>query len=103
MKALSTLIILLVSTVLFSQTNEIIHLWPGDVPGETASKKPAEETGNKNRGVTRLTNVTDPLLTVFRPEKPNGAGIVVCPGGGYNILAINLEGYEIAEWLSSIG
>ncbi|SEW37617.1 Acetyl esterase/lipase [Chitinophaga sp. YR573] len=88
----------------FSQDKDIIHLWPGNVPGETAAKKAAVPTSDTSRGVTRLTDVTDPTIQVFRPTgKGNGAAIVICPGGGYQILAINLEGYEIAKWLNKLG
>ena len=46
-----------------------------------------------------------PQLTVHRPapEKDTGAAVLVCPGGGYHILAMDLEGTEIVEWLNSIG
>lgn len=91
----------------FAQTQgkDIIHLWPGTVPGETGPKKAAVPTRDTSNGVTRLTDVTDPLIQVFTPAKgkANGAGVIVCPGGGYQILAINLEGYEIARWLNELG
>lgn len=88
----------------FSQDKDIIHLWPGNVPGETAAKKAAVPTSDTSRGVTRLTDVTDPTIQIFRPTgKGNGAAVVICPGGGYQILAINLEGYEIAKWLNKLG
>jgi acetyl esterase/lipase len=83
-----------------------IHLWPGTVPGETAPKHAAVQTPDTTRSVTRLTDVTDPILSVYTPKAgvPNlHTGIVVCPGGGYNILAIDLEGEEIAQWLCSLG
>ena len=53
----------------------------------------------------RITNVTQPTLTVFRPpaDKDTGTAVVICPGGGYNILAFNKEGTDVAEWLNSIG
>jgi len=46
-----------------------------------------------------------PTLTVYRPDKAkqNGTAVVVFPGGGYNILALDLEGSEICEWLNTIG
>lgn len=105
MKSLSGVLLLLTffQMSLFSQ--DIIHLWSGAVPGETSPKKAAVPTADTTRGVTRLTNVTDPVLEVFSPApgKGNGAAVVICPGGGYQILAINLEGYEIARWLNGLG
>ncbi len=104
---LTLLLFFLMNSSVFSQKpkNEIIPLWPQEIPGETEAKHEAVVTDDTSRNVIRLTDVTNPVLTVFEPEpsKNLGAGIVVCPGGGYNILAINLEGYEIAQWLNSLG
>lgn len=52
-----------------------------------------------------MTNVTKPTISLFRPakEKDTGAAVVICPGGGYSILAWDLEGEEVAAWLNSIG
>ena len=59
----------------------------------------------ENTGVTtKIIEVKFPSLTVFKPkENSNGKAIIVCPGGGYTILAIDLEGFEIAEWLTNLG
>ncbi|ASZ12770.1 alpha/beta hydrolase [Chitinophaga pendula] len=96
---------LLFSAPLAAQQREVIHLWPGAVPGEQRSKHAAVVTPDTSWGVKRLTDVTDPLLEVYPAPagKGNGGAVVVCPGGGYNLLAINLEGYEIAEWLNGLG
>ena len=88
-----------------AQDQQIIHLWPGDVPGEKEAKHEAVVTDNKKGNVIRLTDVTDPIIT-FYPAPSNintGKAIIVCPGGGYSILAIDKEGYEIAEWLNTLG
>jgi acetyl esterase/lipase len=55
--------------------------------------------------VTRLTDITDPLLVVYRADeqKNNRGAVIICPGGGYSILAIDKEGYEIAGWLNRLG
>ena len=89
----------------YSQNSEPVYLWPAQVPGETESKHEPVQTPNKDRDVIRLTDVTNPAFLVFKPAKENnnGAGVIVCPGGGYEILAINLEGYEIADWLTKQG
>lgn len=86
-------------------TRDTIYLWPDKVPGELTVKHPAVQSENTNGNVIRLKNVNNPALIVFEPKKSNnsGVGIVVCPGGGYNILAADLEGYEVAEWLNSLG
>ena len=106
MKTLSAIILLLsFSLNLFSQEKEIIKLWPGKVPGESEAKHTPVITDNKSGDVTRLTDITDPAIVVFpaSSENNNGSGIVVCPGGGYNILAVDKEGYEVAEWLNTLG
>ncbi|UMB54372.1 alpha/beta hydrolase [Lutibacter sp. A64] len=92
-------------SVVQAQTRDTIYLWPDKVPGETEVKHLPITTANTKGNVTRLTAVTNPALVVFKPEKSNnsGVGILICPGGGYNILAIDKEGYEIAEWLNKLG
>lgn len=82
-----------------------IVLWPNEVPGQETPQKEAEVSDNHSRDVTRLSVVTKPLLEVYVPEKSvsNGKAMIVCPGGGYNILAVDLEGYEVAEWLKDQG
>jgi len=57
------------------------------------------------RPVIRLGNVSQPTITVYPApaDKATGAAVIVCPGGGYHILAMDLEGTEVIEWLNSIG
>lgn len=56
------------------------------------------------RPVIRLANVSNPTITLYQPSgKNSGAAVVVFPGGGYHILAIDLEGTEVCDWLTSIG
>jgi acetyl esterase/lipase len=88
-----------------AQTRDTIYLWPDKVPGEKEAKHAPVQTADTKGNVVRITNVTNPALVVFEPLKQNdsGIGIIICPGGGYNILAIDKEGYEIAEWLNKLG
>lgn len=104
-KSQLAIVLFLISITIVAQTRDTIHLWPNDVPGEILDKKAAKISDNTSGNVTRLTDITNPILTVFLPEQPNDskAGIIVCPGGGYSILAIDKEGYEVAEWLNSMG
>jgi acetyl esterase/lipase len=91
--------------------SEPIRLWPGDAPGEKGDigkegdmTKPSDgKPGAK--GVIRIGNVSVPTITLYRPpaEKDTGTAVVVCPGGGYSILAWDLEGTEVCDWLNSIG
>lgn len=88
-----------------------LPLWPGAAPGAPANP-PAEAdmtTAKDNliagRPLIRLGNVSTPTLTLYKPKGDidTGAAVVVFPGGGYNILAIDLEGTEVCDWLNSAG
>jgi acetyl esterase/lipase len=92
-----------------TKASESLVLWPKTAPGEkvgasreTISLSPRLVSGKR---ITRLGNVTMPTITLYRPPKmkDTGAAVVVCPGGGYQILAIDLEGTEVCQWLNSIG
>lgn len=94
-----------------SETHSSIRLWSGAAPGEKGDIGPemdmTKDTDGKvaGRRLIRLGNVSDPTLTIYRPskEKDTGTSVLVCPGGGYHILALDLEGSEVCEWLNSIG
>lgn len=85
-----------------------LDLWPHGAPGAPLSTGPEvnEATAKDNiagRPIIRLGHVSNPTITVYSPkENPTGQAVVVFPGGGYAILAIDLEGTEICEWLNSI-
>lgn len=86
----------------------VINVWPGKAPGETKEIAPEglqTPRPNETKPVKRVQNVSTPTLTVFQPpaDKRNGAAVVIAPGGGYNILAWDLEGTEVAEWANSLG
>jgi acetyl esterase/lipase len=85
-------------------------LWPNGAPGAIADPKPeADTTTDKQpliagKRVIRLGNVSSPTLSVYSPSAKNtGAAVLVFPGGGYSILALDLEGTEVCDWLTSIG
>ena len=87
---------------------DIIRLWPDGparklegVGPEVTFRGPVGTAGD----ATMLRNVSDPTLTVYRPTngKPNATGIIVCPGGGWRLLAWQHEGIEVAQWLAALG
>lgn len=87
-----------------------IPIWPGAVPDPQPVKGPeyAENSGTRflvaGRPVVGIGNVTVPTMTVYSPAADNtGAAIVVFPGGGYQVLAIDLEGSEVCDWLVTRG
>jgi acetyl esterase/lipase len=84
-----------------------VKLWPGKAPGESKDIGPEKYIPAKKGqlGVKRLTDVSEPSITVYQPskEKVTGCAVIVAPGGGYNILAIEHEGTQTCEWLNSLG
>ena len=88
-----------------------IPLWSDSPPRETTTLPPEQDTTKPSdnliagRRLIRLGNISRPTITIYKPEpaRDTGAAVMVCPGGGYNILAWDLEGTEVCEWLNSIG
>lgn len=99
-------VLLAVATSAVADERPVYRIWPGKAPGETGDVgQEKAERGAGSRPVTRISNVTEPTVTLYKPpkDKDTGAAVVICPGGGYNILAWDLEGQEVAEWLNSCG
>lgn len=91
---------------------QIINLWPATPPGPAAKADGAERDLTKpddkliaGRRIIKLGHVSTPQMHVHLPDKAkaHGGAVLVCPGGGFSILAWDLEGTEVAEWLNSIG
>ena len=86
-----------------------IPIWPGAAPDPQLVKGPELVTTDPKaliagKTVTAVSNVTRPTMTVYAPQGINtGAAVVVFPGGGYQILAIDLEGTEVCDWLTQKG
>jgi acetyl esterase/lipase len=105
MKQLFTIILLLCSIIAFSQNNDLLYLWPGKVPGELKEKLPPSLDASRNDNVLRFSEITNPAIEVWLPDQAtkNRSAVIVCPGGGYKILAYDKEGTEIAAWLNKLG
>lgn len=86
---------------------QVISLWPNGVPDEIINPNYSErvETKDEAGNPTRISRVTSPSLTIYHAPKENasGAAVLVCPGGGYAILAVQHEGVEVAKWLNTLG
>jgi acetyl esterase/lipase len=85
-----------------------VPIWPGTPPDARPPKGPEKASTADNlvagKPWTSIENVSVPTMTVYRPTVKNtGAAIVVFPGGGYEILAIDLEGSEVCDWLVERG
>ncbi|HTW46373.1 MAG TPA: alpha/beta hydrolase [Acidobacteriaceae bacterium] len=89
----------------------ILMLWPGGAPGPKTATGPEHDTTRPGdplimgRPVIRIGDVSAPTITLYAAPaaKNTGAGVVVFPGGGYLILAMDLEGTEVCDWLNSLG
>lgn len=94
---------LAMSGVVRADQAPVIDVWPGAAPGDT--RNIPEEKPETKGGITRIGNVSHPTLTIYRPDKDkdNGSAIIICPGGGYSILAWDLEGTEVAQRLNQAG
>jgi hypothetical protein len=103
-KALLVLASLGVNFSVFSQNKEI-PLWD-KVPDEIISKEYSEKIVTDKNGIAEdVRKVTKPTLTAYfaDPQKSNGTAVIICPGGGYGMLAINKEGFKVAQWLNGLG
>lgn len=90
---------------------QFVKLWPGTPPNETRTPEPERNLsgpdGRKVAGqsVVRLGHVFEPTLEIYQPAPgtATGTSVVICPGGGHRILAYDLEGTEVARWLTTLG
>jgi len=84
----------------FSQSQTVVKLWPDGTPGPVVSPKPEETFEGR-----RVRYVSEPTLTVYLPAKEHNTGVavIICPGGGYGIEAMDHEGYDVAEFLQNHG
>lgn len=80
-------------------------VWPDLAPGETSHAVGEESPGRpgENPPITRLVNIRRPAIDVFLPEKSNGTGILILPGGGFGKVVPDKEGSEAAPWLNDLG
>jgi acetyl esterase/lipase len=100
-KLLLCLVVASILTPVLAQ-NRIVPLWEGDPPNY---RETGEVTIWDTSDIVRVRNVQKPDIAIFLPSKKNSTGeaVVICPGGGYGILAYDWEGSDIARWLNSEG
>lgn len=94
----------LLACISYSQ-NEIVKLYDQKPAGTESWSWTEQEQFNKTWQTQVVYNVTDPSLTVFKPEqgKANGTAIIVVPGGGFHALSISSEGFDVAKNLANKG
>lgn len=84
----------------------VVPVWPGPPPGtENATQKEGVINVPNSPGWRIIRNVTIPTLTVFQPKSgnPSKTAVILAPGGGFRVLAIDQEGYPVAEWFAQHG
>jgi acetyl esterase/lipase len=88
------------------EPTETIDLWPRGAPGAPA-KLPVETVKERSKDPAYndryVFGISRPRMAVFRPSRPNGAAVLITPGGGYNWVVIDKEGYEMARLLAARG
>ena len=97
-KTIFSFIFSAVALIAMAQGNKLeFRLWPDGAPNFNG------ENGPENANPMFVTNVVDPLLTVYLPENPNGLAIIACPGGSYLQVWQGTEGHNRADWYTSQG
>ncbi len=104
MKNLTTLIFAMFVCMQIATAQQEILLYNGPIPG--AKMPPStyqEESVTGTDGVLRISKVTSPEMMAYIPAKPNGTAVIICPGGGYGILAFDKEGVNVAKKFNDVG
>lgn len=97
-------LVLLISSLMIAaavHAQQEMPLYNGSVP----NSKPATNKENSvtKDNVTRISKVSVPTLTIYKPANANGMSVIICPGGGYGILAFDKEGTRVAEEMNKWG
>jgi acetyl esterase/lipase len=88
-----------------AHSQEVLKLWPdGAIPNAIAGASITEKS-EVGDGILRISNVSVPTITAYLPPagQATGAAVMICPGGGYSILASGHEGEEVARWFNGMG
>lgn len=97
-------LVLLISSFIVAtvaQAQQEMPLYSGAVPNSKPA--PSKENSVTKDNVTRISKVSVPTLTVYKPSNANGMSVIICPGGGYGILAFDKEGTRVAEEMNKWG
>lgn len=98
MKTFLIMSLLAISINASAQKAETIKLWTNNMPNSNEITTP--EKVNK---MGHISNISSPEIFVFKAKKTNGMAIIMCPGGGYGMVSMNNEGYDMAKWLNDMG
>jgi len=97
-----TILLISVMSVFTLSAQQVVPLYDGAIPNSKPSSIPEKTT---NDGFLAITNVTTPTLTIYKPKKQSSqkSAVIICPGGGYGMLAAGHEGIDVAKALNEIG
>ncbi len=100
---IAPLFVLFYFTPLLMMSQTILPLYKDSIPNSKPVKGAEEVT--ENNGIILISKITKPTLTVFLPpkEKANGTAVVICPGGGYSVVAFDYEGTDVAKKFNDMG
>src|ERR1700760_2419755 len=102
--ALFGILLALAPCAVFAQSSRTIALYPDSIPNSrpTADEERSEVNGDQVKVISKISR---PTLTIYTPAagKANGTAVVICPGGGYWVEAIDLEGTEFAKRFAENG
>jgi acetyl esterase/lipase len=101
---LSLVIILMAFSNFAYSQQKVFNVWPGNIPGAIKNSAYVEVTDSNDNWI-KTRKISNPTLDFYPVNngKNNNTAVIICPGGGYRGVAIEHEGYKVAEWLNSIG
>ncbi|MEX0324347.1 MAG: alpha/beta hydrolase [Puniceicoccaceae bacterium] len=107
----AVLILMLITAANAREADVVLKLWDSEMPGpklDVDDERDFTKDTDKliaGRRIIKLGNVKDPEMHVYFPDakKKNGASVIICPGGGFTILAWDLEGTEVADYFNTLG
>ena len=101
---ISIICLFLMSSSNSIHAQQVMPLYPGEIPNSKVSVDKEKSEMGKD-GILRISNVSNPTLSIYKPEKSidKGAAVIICPGGGYKILAASHEGVDVAKELNKWG
>jgi acetyl esterase/lipase len=102
-KHLIVFILLLPAIQALKAQDDSLVLYPNGVPGAVLNHNPEHARYNKQGQLVSISGVQNPLLYIYRAEKPNGTAVLIFPGGGYVSLSMDYEGRSIAKWFTARG
>ncbi len=102
---IATFFVAIDSSFQVARGDEPLSIWPDLAPGETEKSRGKAQPNrvNETPPITRVVEITEPTMTIHLAPRPNGAAVVILPGGGFGKVVPDMEGSEAAPFLNKIG